>query len=76
MAESEHALITWARAWFTAETAKGSRTFESVQAEFNAASPLLISLFNALTAANRDQTADLCDAIGRAYARAAAVADD
>ena len=71
----EHSLITWARGWFTAETAKG-RTFDSVRAEFNAASPLLVSLHNALTGPDRDQTADLCDAITRALERADALADN
>jgi len=71
----EHKLIVWARGWFKAETAKG-RAFADIRHQFNAASPLLCSLFNAVATTDRDEAADLCDAIGRAYARANAVADD
>ena len=73
--DDQHKLIDWSRGWFTAQLAKG-RTFEDIRREFNAASNLLVSLFKALDAADRDQTANLCDAIGRAFERAAAMADD
>ena len=67
--DDHHTLIEWSRAWFTTETAKG-RAFDDIRAQFNAASPVLVSLYNAITTTDRDQTADLCDAITRAYARA------
>jgi len=55
--------------------AKG-RTFEDIRHQFNAASPLLVSLFNAMDAPERDQTPAIVEAIERAYRRAAAMADD
>ena len=73
--DDQHKLIVWARGWFTAQLAKG-RTFEDIRHQFNAASPMLVSLFNAMDAADRDETADLCDAIERAFERAVTMADD
>jgi len=71
----EHKLIVWARGWFTAEIQRG-RAFADIRREFNSASPLLISLFNAMDAADRDETPAIVDAITRAFERAAAMADD
>jgi len=62
-------LIDWSRTWFATELAKG-RAFESVRTEFNAASPLLVSLVNHVAASDRDQTDAMRHATGRAFARA------
>ena len=52
-----------------AEVAKG-RAFEDIRLQFNAALPLLCSLYNAMDTPDRDKIADLCDAIEKAFARA------
>ena len=71
----EHKLIVWARGWFTAEIQRG-RAFEDIRAQFNAASPLLVSFHNVLTAPELDETPAIVDAITRAFERADAMADD
>jgi len=73
--DDEHMLVTWSRTWFAAETAKG-RAFEDIRHEFNAASPLLVSLFNAVVTTDQDETPAVIEALTRAYARADAMADD
>ena len=65
----EYKLITWSRPWFTAQLAQG-RNFDSVRSQYNSASPLLCSLYNAMDTPDRDKIADLCDAIEKAFARA------
>jgi len=67
--DDEHALITSARTWMAAEVAKG-RAFEDIRLQFNVALPLLCSLYNAMDTPDRDNIADLCDAIEKAFARA------
>jgi len=73
--DDQHALIDWSRGWFTAQLAKG-RTFEDIRREFNAASALLVSFHNVLTAPELDETPAIVDAITRAFERADAMADD
>ena len=65
----EHALIVWSRTWFSEQLAQG-RTFEDIRHQYNSASPLLVSLYKAMDAADRDEAADLCDTIERAFERA------
>ena len=72
--DNEHMLIDWSRGWLAAQLAKG-RSFADIRAEFNAASPLLVSLYNAVTATDQDETPAIVDAITRAFARAARNSD-
>jgi len=71
----EHKLIVWARGWFTAEIQRG-RAFADIRREFNAASPLLCSLHNAMDAADRDETEEIVASLERAYRRAVRNCDD
>jgi len=73
--DNEHPLVTWSRTWMAAEVAKG-RAFEDIRHQFNAASTLLVSLFNAVATTDQDETLAVIEALTRAYARADAMADD